>query len=268
MAVYSDEKIEFFNRATRDSSFKMPEPHFHSKHEMYFVEKGKTQYFVGSEIYFLNAGDLMFVPKGEFHKTDIGKDVTERLLLVFDDSFLGNEYLDYLKELYEDKHIKIPPEKLYKIKEIYEKIEYENRRRGNDYLEMERLYLRQLLIFIKRYRIKEKTAELSESYQLIQNCATYISENYHTDLSLDFLSKKYALSRSHFSKLFKQVTGVGLSEYINITRITAAQNLLSKSELSVTEVASRCGFNDSNYFAAVFKKIKGITPKKYSLLNK
>ena len=63
MAVYSDEKIEFFNRATRDSSFKMPEPHFHNKHEMYFVEKGKTQYFVGSEIFFLNAGELMFVPK-------------------------------------------------------------------------------------------------------------------------------------------------------------------------------------------------------------
>ena len=56
MAVYSDEKIEFFNRATRDSSFKMPEPHFHSKHELYFVEKGKAQYFVGSEIYFLTAG--------------------------------------------------------------------------------------------------------------------------------------------------------------------------------------------------------------------
>ena len=269
MAVYSDEKIEFFNRATRDSSFKMPEPHFHNKHEMYFVEKGKTQYFVGSEIFFLNAGELMFVPKGEFHKTDIGeKDITERLLLVFDDDFLGDEYKHYLKELRENKHIRIQPEKLYKIKEIYEKIEHENRHRGPAYREMEQLYLRQLLILIKRYRIKEKVSELSESYQLIQNCATYICENYHTDLSLDFLCKKYALSRSHFSKLFKQVTGVGLNEYINITRITASQNLLSKSELSITEVASLCGFNDSNYFAAVFKKIKGITPKKYSLINK
>ncbi len=268
MAVYSDEKIEFFNRATRDTSFKMPEPHFHSKHEIYFVEKGKTQYFVGSEIYFLNTGDLMFVPKGEFHKTDIGKDSTERLLLVFDDDFLGSEYAEYLNELRNDKHIRIAPEKLYKIKEIYEKIEHENHHHRDSYLEMERLYLRQLLILIKRYRIKEKASELNESYQLIQNCATYISENYHEDLSLDYLSKKYALSRSHFSKLFKQVTGVGLSEYINITRVTAAQNLLSKSELSVTEVASLCGYNDSNYFAAVFKKIKGITPKKYSLINR
>lgn len=245
MAIYSDEKIEFFNRATRDSSFKMPEPHFHSKHELYFVEKGKTQYFVGSEIYFLTAGDMMFVPLGEFHKTDIGeKDITERLLLVFDDDFLGNDYAEFLEELRKNKLIRIAPEKLYKIKEIYEKIEHEDKHRGDDYF------------------------ELSESYKLIQNCATYICENYHLDLTLDFLSHKYALSRSHFSKLFKQVTGVGLNEYINITRISAAQNLLSKSNLSVTEVASACGFNDSNYFAAVFKKIKGITPKKYSLLNR
>ena len=269
MAVYSDEKIDFFNRATRDSSFKMPEPHFHSKHELYFVEKGKAQYFVGSEIYFLTAGDMMFVPLGEFHKTDIGERcITERLLLVFDDDFLGNEYAEYLEELCNNKLIRIAPEKLYKIKEIYEKIEHEDKHRSIDYFELQKLYLRQLLIYIKRYRIKEKPFELSESYKLIQNCATYICENYHLDLTLDLLSKKYALSRSHFSKLFKQVTGVGLNEYINITRISAAQNMLSKSNLSITEVASACGFNDSNYFAAVFKKIKGITPKKYSLLNK
>ena len=172
-----------------------------------------------------------------------------------------------MEELRKNKLIRIAPEKLYKIKEIYEKIEHEDKHRSSDYFELQKLYLRQLLILIKRYRIKENSFELSESYRLIQNCATYICENYHTDLSLDYLSRKYALSRSHFSKLFKQVTGVGLNEYINITRITAAQNLLSKSNLSITEVANACGFNDSNYFAAVFKKIKGITPKKYSLLN-
>jgi len=269
MAIYSDEQIELFNRASRDSSFKMPEYHFHNKHELYFLEKGKTQYFVGSEIYFLNSGDMVFIPVGEFHRTDIDvKDNLERLLLVFDDDFLGTEYSEYIEPLKQNKFIQIQPEKLYKIKEIYEKIEHEHKHRSSDYLELQKLYLRQLLILIKRYRVKNDNIELSESYKIIQDCATYIYENYHLDLSLDMLSKKYALSRSYFSKLFKQVTGVGLSEYINITRITAAQNLLSKSNLSVTEIATLCGFNDSNYFTAVFKKLKGITPKKYALSEK
>ena len=269
MAVYSDEKIEFFNRASRDYNFKMPEYHFHNKHELYFLEKGKTQYFIGSEIYFLNAGDMIFIPTGEFHKTDIDQDnVTERLLLVFDDDFLGNEYKAYIEELHFDKLIRIATDKLYKIKELYKKIEDENNRRSDHYLEMEQLYLRQLLILIKRYRIKDTPLELNESHKLIQSCATYICENYNQDLNLDTLAQKYSLSRSYFSKLFKQITGVGLNEYINITRINAAQNLLLKSNSSITEIATLCGFNDSNYFSAVFKKIKGITPKKYSLLNK
>ncbi len=269
MAVFSDEKIEFFNRSKRDTSFAMQQAHFHNKHELYFLEKGKTKYFVGSEIYLLEPGDLIFVPKGAFHKTDrYESDATERLLFVFDDDFVGNEYSQYIESLKANKHIRIQADKLYKFKEIFHKIERENRHRSEGYLEMEQLYLRQLLILISRYRLMESHTELSESYLLIQNAATYISENYHTELSLDLLAKKYALSRSHFSKLFKEVTGVGLNEYINITRISAAEKLLAKKSLSVTEVASACGFNDSNYFAAVFKRLKGITPKKYSLLNR
>lgn len=266
LAIYSDEKIEFFNRATRDSSFKMPEPHFHNKHEMYFVEKGKAQYFVGSEIYFLTTGDMMFIPIGEFHKTDIGDSITERLLLVFDDAFLGSEYHHLIDELKKNKFIRIVPEKLYKIKEIYEKIEHEDKYRSENYIEMERLYLRELLFLIKRYRIKDTSFNLTETYKLIQSCATYITENYNQNLTLNFLAKKYSISRSHFSKLFKQITGINLNEYITITRISAAQNMLSNKKLSITEISELCGFNDSNYFATVFKKIKGITPKKYSLL--
>ena len=96
MAIYSDEKIEFFQRATRDSTFVMPQSHFHSKHELYYLEKGTTKYFIGSEIYLLEAGDLIFVPKGCFHKTATDQ-VAERLLFMFDDEFVGSEYLHYIE---------------------------------------------------------------------------------------------------------------------------------------------------------------------------
>ena len=60
----------------------------------------------------------------------------------------------------------------------------------------------------------------------------------------------------------------GYKKFINISRITASEKYLLNTEKSITEIAALCGFNDSNYFASVFKKIKGITPKKYSLMNK
>jgi len=133
---------------------------------------------------------------------------------------------------------------------------------------MQRLYLKQLLILISRFRLHNNTSNFSELFLIIQDSAKYISTNYSNDLSLKTLAKKYAMSPCYFSKQFKSITGVGLNEYINISRISAAERLLTDTNLPIIEVAAECGFNDSNYFAAVFKKIKGITPKKYSLLHK
>ena len=129
---------------------------------------------------------------------------------------------------------------------------------------MEKLYLRQILILISRYRISDNLTRLSESDAIIQSAARYVSEHYDAELRLSDLAKHHAMSEGHFSRQFKKVTGIGLNEYINITRISAAEKLLLTTDMPITRVATECGFNDSNYFAAVFKKLKGITPKKYA----
>lgn len=266
MPVYSDENIEFFDRSKRNKPLKMSDAHFHDKHELYYLEKGNTKYFIGSEIFLLEEGDLVFVPKGAFHRTDSEENrEVERLLFVFNDDFVGEDFLQYIDELRENKHVRLPKEQLYKLKDIFQKIENEDKKKQKDYYEMEMLYLRQMLILISRLRIKNNVTEFSQSYSIIQNAAKYISENYNSDLTLDTLAAKYAMSPSHFSKQFKNVTGVGMNEYVNISRISAAEKLLLNTDWPITRIATECGFNDSNYFAAVFKKIKGITPKKYSM---
>ncbi len=260
------ENIEFIQRHRREKQFRMPAAHFHEKHELYYLEHGKTKYFIGSEIYILSPGDFIFVPRNEFHKTDSEDAVdVERLLLTFDDEFAGEEYKEYIDDLIVHKHIRIPREHLSKLKDVMNKIEYEDRTKAENYEEMEKMYLRQLLILIKRYKQKPSRKNLTDSYRIINDAARYISANCGEELSLLVLSKKYALSSYYFSKLFREVTGVGLNEYINISRISMAQKLLSSTAVSVTEAAEKCGFNDSNYFAQVFKKLTGITPKKYSM---
>ena len=109
---------------------------------------------------------------------------------------------------------------------------------------------------------------MDDTYRIIQSAARFISENFTKPLNLNDIAKLHAMSPAHFSRQFKKITGVGLSEYINITRVTAAEKLLLNTDMQITRIAEECGFNDSNYFAAVFKKIKGITPKKYSVLYK
>jgi len=269
MAIYENEHIEFFDKIKRNKPHTMAVAHFHDEHELYYLAEGNTKYFVGNEIFSLNAGDMIFIPKGVFHKT-VSEDESnvERMLFVFDESFVGKDYSEYISELTENKHIRLSADRLCKIQDIIYKIEKESLKKEKAYIEMYKLYLRQMLIYISRYRLNPGADQTSASLQFIQDIAKYISENYDHDLSLGTLSKKYSISPNHLSRQFKKLTGVGLSEYINIMRITAAEKLLANTNMPITAVATRCGFNDSNYFASVFKQIKGITPKKYSMMCK
>ena len=267
MAVFKNDNIPFFQRATYNEPLKMPQAHFHNKHELYYLEKGKTKYFIGDEIFLLEPGDMVFIPAGMFRKTDSGDfSGTSRLLFSFDDEFAGEK--DVIEGLKENKFIRMPRDKLYKLQSIFNQIDEEERKKDAGYIRMQQLLFKQMLIIISRYCSSENKKPLDDTVSLVQGIAKYISENFSDDLSLDMLSKKFALSPSHLSRLFKNVTGVGLSEYINISRITAAEKMLVQTDMPVTHIATACGFNDSNYFAAVFKKLKGITPKKYSMKKK
>lgn len=269
MAIYVDEKIDLIHRVKRKQPLQMRTAHFHDKHELYFLEFGQIKYVVGSEIYLLSAGDMVFVPRETFHKTTGEKGVpNERVLLVFDDDFVGSEYKVYIDELTANNFIRLPEEHIYKIRELLRKIEGENRHLFTDYSEMQKLYLRELLIMISRHRKKKVSTKYSPLISIIQDAARFVSENYASSISLTSVAKKYAMSTSYFSKQFKSVTGVGFNEYVNIIRVTASEKLLISGNMPITQIAMECGFNDSNYYAAVFKKIKGITPKKYALQNK
>ena len=258
----------FYEKKIRKDPQKMRLAHFHEKHELYYLEKGETKYFLGNEIYLLEAGDMIFVPKNTFHKTDNSENSgVERILFTFDDGIFGEDEEKYLAILKQRKMIRIPVDKQPEIQHILHRIAGEEHAKQIDYAKMQELYFRQLLILIKRYASDPTTEQPSPAYRLVQSLAKYISQHYDEPLSLEFLAVKFNLSPSHLSRTFKTVTGIGLNEYINVSRVTAAEKMLQDSHKSITEVALCCGFNDSNYFAAVFKRIKGVTPKKYAIQN-
>lgn len=256
-------------RIVYTSPTKMPTMDSHEKHELYYLERGRAKYFIENEIYQLEAGDMVFVPKGTFHRnnSEDGKGGVERLLFVFGDSFLGPDAKKYIKEMSKYKHIRVNKETLHKFKDLFTKIESEDKKRESDYLELLRLYLMELFILISRHRIKDAPPTLKPTHHIIQDAAKYISENYASNINLQSIADIYSMSAGHFSKQFKKITGVGLNEYINIARISAAEQMLAKTNMSITAIARECGFNDSNYFAAVFKRLKGITPKKFSMIS-
>ncbi len=71
------------------------------------------------------------------------------------------------------------------------------------------------------------------------------------------------LSPTYLSKKFRKVTGVTFKEYVNYIRIKQAVQALLTTDDSITKIAVDCGFNSSNYFKDIFRKINGVSPRAF-----
>ena len=81
------------------------------------------------------------------------------------------------------------------------------------------------------------------------------------------MARLSCMSDSYFSRRFKTVTGFGFKEYLNAVRIRHACDLLLSTDKSITQIASDCGYMDSNYFGDAFHKIKHVSPSQYRKTN-
>ncbi len=237
--------------------------HTHPFHELYFLVSGKVKYFITNEIFEASERDLVFVNKNHIHTTSYSGNA-ERILVSFNDAFLGKQYKEFIKKSAETKHFVLSSERQDEIEKVVRKLYLEYKNKEDNYIFMCKNLLRQLLILMSREDVNLNKENLNGTPLVIQNAAKYITANFNENLTLDSLSRRFAMSPSYFSKSFKQFTGLGLNEYITAVRVSNAKKMLKNTSLTVTEVSSRCGFNDSNYFATVFKKLNGVSPKRYS----
>lgn len=269
MQLPDSEPMEFFKRVTREDQYRMASNHYHRHHELYCLISGRSKYLIGDELYILEAGDMIFVPGGVFHQTaNAASTSLERVLINFRDDFVFPELLPPLGEMLETRHIRFRKEHQSELRHLLRRMEGEVVRSPGEPLHdtMQRLYLNELLLLIFRYRLSNVTSEFSLQDNVIREAVHYINTHNNGNLSVANLASQFQLSEDYFSKLFKKMTGTGVSEYITVSRITAAQEMLKNNPTAaISEVSEACGFRDSNYFALVFKKLMGITPKKYAL---
>ncbi|GAB4463820.1 MAG: hypothetical protein OHK0029_33080 [Armatimonadaceae bacterium] len=89
----------------------------------------------------------------------------------------------------------------------------------------------------------------------------YIQENLGTDLSLNDIAGVACLSPTHFCRLFRQTLGVSPHQYVLNQRVDRAMRLIaSRSDMTITEIASAVGFCDHSHLICHMKRLRGITP--------
>ena len=97
----------------------------------------------------------------------------------------------------------------------------------------------------------------------LKNVVTYIEENYASHVTLDDLARAAGMNRKYFCVFFKEMTRKTPIEYLNHYRIEMAGEQLLSGEQTVAEVATNCGFGDMSYFARLFHRYMGVTPRNY-----
>lgn len=98
---------------------------------------------------------------------------------------------------------------------------------------------------------------------VVFKAAEYIKSRFADKITLDEIAEHVSLSRSYLSRIFKEETGESLSAYVNKVRIDKAKLMLLDKDCALVDVASLCGFEDQSYFTKVFKKLVGVSPKRY-----
>ncbi|MCE5171616.1 response regulator [Paenibacillus profundus] len=101
--------------------------------------------------------------------------------------------------------------------------------------------------------------------ELVKKVHRYIEDNVATDISLCAIADYVGLNPSYFSRLYKQMTGIGLSDYINDYRNLQAKKWLLNSSMKVNEIAVALGYNSALAFIRFFKKQNQSTPQEYRM---
>ena len=120
--------------------------------------------------------------------------------------------------------------------------------------------------------LTEKVASQLEQESPTQNhgismVKQYIRKHYGESLSLDILADVVHLSPRYLSSLFMEEEGIGINRYIKAIRMAKAQELLTETNLKVTEVCEKVGYTNLSYFCKSFSEYYGVTPDKFRTLS-
>ena len=130
---------------------------------------------------------------------------------------------------------------------------------------MRQTLLVQTMIRLNRMMFRDETQKDMTAYQydpVIAGVLSYINEHLDGDLTVETLAARCYISKYHFMRKFKEVTGFTVHSYICQKRLIMALGMM-RSGTPATKAASLCGFQDYSTFIRAFKKMFGASPGKF-----
>lgn len=257
--------------------------HRHKYIQINYVSGGRGCHTVGGKTIGIEKGDIFIVPPYVPHSIGSdGKKPAEIIEFEFSADFIlpfsdneASSYLDFaylepfmVAEEQMKPRFNLDGESRRKVEDILDEALEEYNEQKDGYMLVVRALILKLLVVTGRAfsgEIKGTDTEkvLNKYKKVVEQSKQYIQENYTENLTLDTISAAVNYSRSHFSYLFKAVTGKTYVEYLNEVRIFKAASLLRETDMNVVEISFEVGYNSIANFNKNFKLIMGKTPRQW-----
>lgn len=248
--------------------------HFHEEYELIYIWEGRGEKIVGDNVSKLNKGNLLFLGSELPHLFSCDQDFTMKdragsLVIHLNNDFFNENFLDFpefksINELIKQSRSGI--EFWGDTKKIADRI--------LKMFELNRTYcVLEILSVLNTLSTDFDSDSLASAgytstfskkdYQRINKACKYVMENYQEDISLDTVVDIIGLTKAAFCRHFKKVTGKTFFTYVKEYRIGQSCRLLMETNLNVTEISYKCGFNTISNFNKQFKTVMSTNPSTY-----
>lgn len=266
----SDDVFLIIDRVKQKFDFPI---HFHPEYELNFILNGKgVRRIVGTSMEDIEDIELVLVGPNLEHGWETHKCTSENIYEIT---------IQFHEHLFHNKLLSL---KNFKpIKDMFNKSKHGILFDGNTAMKLmpkikDLISTDGITDFIKLLKLLEELADSKSQRLLSQNVVRdneyansgrirqvqeFVKQNYSRKISLKEISALVNMSQSSFNRFIKKRTGKTFVEYMNDQRIAYAIDLLIKTDMSVGEIAYKCGFNNIANFNRLFKKFKNTTPSKF-----
>jgi len=241
--------------------------HSHEFNELVLVWRGNGLHILNDRPYRITRGDLFYIRAEDRHAYASVNDLVlqniiycpERLTLNLDwaahiPGLDGRESIPYWR---------IGSSGMAQARQVISQLEHESAKADPLSDPLAETLFAQLVLTLQRHRYATDNLSATSSEALLDKLITALASSLNRAFLLEQFCEQNQCSERTLRQQFRTQTGMTINNYLRQLRICHAQYLLQHSELMIGEIATRCGFEDSNYFSVVFTRETGVAPSQW-----
>ena len=245
--------------------------HYHDSYELYLQTAGERTLLLNDLRYTLRPGDLYFLKPFELHYTkSYESSYYERYLMNIPSSFLSPILTEAesaaLFGSLDSCVLHLDEKQAASALDACRKAEHYSSRKGFLSEKLLCSSVLQMLSYISELLSRKEIAEGLSAENIpdeIVSAIRFINRHYSEPVTLEQAAQRVHMSRYHFCRIFHSATGATFLEYLYNVRLAKVHQLLLGSELSLNEIAVRCGFSSTQHLTRIFKAAYGMPPREF-----